>query len=216
MRKNRTAFMSMMVMILCSMTIMFCNNVSVSAKGSKERKDISAESVKDAKEVTEIIINGLSNVIDSLSQITLTDTNKTSASASAAKKPVYEVTDEEFEILCRIAEAEATDGTIEQKENVVSCVFARMESNEFPNTVKGVVFEKSQFSPISDGRYYSVKVTEDTKAAVNNILKNGKNHNYLFFCSYGCKSSYFAKKDERLAAKGEECYRDGIHRYYPD
>ena len=126
----------------------------------------------------------------------------------------YTITKEELQILYRIVEAEATDGTIEQKQNVASCIFARVESEEWPNSVKKVVFQKSQFSPISDGRYYSVKITEDTKTAVNYIVENGKQHNYIFFCSYGCKSSYFAAKDRKLAAKGKECYRDGIHRYY--
>lgn len=126
----------------------------------------------------------------------------------------YTITKEELQILYRIVEAEATDGTIEQKQNVASCIFARVESEEWPNSVKKVVFQKSQFSPISDGRYYSVKITEDTKTAVNYIVENGKQHNYIFFCSYGCKSSYFAAKDRKLAAKGQKCYRDGIHRYY--
>lgn len=126
----------------------------------------------------------------------------------------YTITTEELNILYRIVEAEATDGTYDQKKNVTSNIFARVESPDWPNTVKGVVFQKSQYSPISDGRYYSVTVTESTKEAVNYIVQNGKEHNYIYFCSYSCKSSWFAKKDAKLAEKGEECYRDGIHRYY--
>lgn len=130
--------------------------------------------------------------------------------------PVYNVTDEEYEILCRIAEAEATGGTVEQKANVVSCVFARVESDEswIPDTIKKVVFQPGQFSPIDDGRYYSVTVTDSTREAVDYVLMNGKTHDYIFFCSYGCKSRMFAGFDRKLKEKGEECYRDGIHRYY--
>lgn len=147
--------------------------------------------------------------------------SKTSASVPTEKKPVYTVTDEEYEILCRITEAE-TDGTLEQKQNVVSCIFSRMEYKGFPNTVRGVVFEKGQFSPISDKRYYSVKVSDRTKEAVNNVLQNGimftdVNGNvnteirYYYFCAYGTgkKSNFFKGMDSR-----ETAMLDGTHRYY--
>lgn len=180
------------------------------------------------KEIVTAIIKGTESIKSALASKTnkkeffLKDTE-----ASVKKeKNAYTVTDEELEILYRIVEAE-TDGTLEQKINVCSCIFSRIESTEFPDTVKKVVFQKSQFSPISDGRYYTVKVSDRTKEAVEYVLKNGitffdKDGNadiktrYLFFCSYGCKSSYFAKKDTKLANKGKECMRDGTHRYYVD
>lgn len=152
-------------------------------------------------------------------EIIVMDTCKTTGPVDepieeTAYEPYYTVTDDELEMLYRITEAEATGGTVEQKINVVSCVFARYESNEWPNTIKDVIFQKSQFSPIDDGRYYTVKITDETRDAVNYVIENGKQHNYIFFCSYGCKSNWFARKDAALAAKGEEPYRDGIHRYY--
>ena len=90
----------------------------------------------------------------------------------------------EYAILCRIVEAEVT-GTasdlasvkhcseqdiIECKANVARVIINRVLSSEFPNSVEGVVFQKRQFSPISDGRYYRVSVTDDTKAAVDYAL----------------------------------------------
>lgn len=181
------------------------------------------------KEIVSAIVKGTENIKSVL--VPKTDKKNffvkdTKASVKKEKENAYTVTDEELEILYRIVEAE-TDGTLEQKINVCSCIFSRIESTEFPDTVKKVVFQKSQFSPISDGRYYTVKVSDRTKEAVEYVLKNGitffdKDGNidtktrYLFFCSYGCKSSYFAKKDTKLANKGKECMRDGTHRYYVD
>ena len=146
-------------------------------------------------------------------------------SAAQAKKAVYTVTEKEYDILCHIVEAEATDGTPGQKQNVASNIFTRVESSEWPNSIEKVVFQKGQYSPISDGRYYSVKITESTKKAVDYILENGiiftdadgvehTDLRFNFFCSYGCKSSFMAGFDKKLAAKGKECFRDGIHRYY--
>lgn len=97
--------------------------------------------------------------------------------------PSSDFTKEEIKILQRITEAECTGQSIESKENVASAIINRILSSDFPDTIKGVVFQKSQFSPISDGRYYSIEVTEDTIKAVDNVLENGVNHEGLFFCN---------------------------------
>ena len=129
--------------------------------------------------------------------------------------PYYDVTDDEFEILCRITEAEAGEGNIEQKENVVSCIFARVESPDWPDTIEGVVFQRNptQFSPVGSRYYYAVEISDSTVEAVEYIIMNGRQHDYIYFCSYDCESTWFAGKDARLAEQGLEPYRDGIHRY---
>ena len=114
----------------------------------------------------------------------------------------------EYEILCRIVEAEATDGTAEQKENVTSCVLNRVNSHEFPNTIEAVVFEKGQFTPISDGRYYKVVITDSTRKAVNKILWRGPQHDCLFFCT-SCNSYY-----NGWFSTLKESFYDGMHHYF--
>lgn len=93
------------------------------------------------------------------------------------------LSEEDYEILCRIVEAEATDGTIENKRNVTSCILTRVNSSDWPNTVKGVVFQKDQFTPIKDGRYYTVTITESTREAVWLTLEEGLLNDCTFFCS---------------------------------
>ena len=50
----------------------------------------------------------------------------------------------------------------------------RVESDRFPDTVKEVVFQRENecgtVFPISDGRYYQVEVTDDTREAVKRVL----------------------------------------------
>ena len=82
---------------------------------------------------------------------------------------------ESIEILCRIVEAEA--GTEDEKGRILvaNVVMNRVESSRFPDTVKGVVFQKSgglyQFSPVANGRYYRVTVSEETRKAVEKVLR---------------------------------------------
>lgn len=81
---------------------------------------------------------------------------------------------EDRKILERIVEAEAGGETIHGRLLVANVVLNRVKNKEFPSTIKGVVFShrgsRYQFSPISDGRYYSVSVSKGTKKAVDQAL----------------------------------------------
>lgn len=120
----------------------------------------------------------------------------------------YRITETDLAILERIVEAEATDGTLKQKMNVASCILSRVESKEFPNTVESVVYQTGQFSPLRDGRYYTVEVTESTRLAVRTVLNEGKLHSYLYFCA-DCDSYRYG-----WFSTLKEFYFDGIHHYF--
>ncbi len=90
------------------------------------------------------------------------------------KKAKYTLSNEDYEVLLKIVEAEAGGEDITGKMLVAGVVMNRVESNKFPDTVKEVVFQRengvAQFSPISDGRYEKVTVSEETKEAVDKVL----------------------------------------------
>lgn len=91
----------------------------------------------------------------------------------------------DMEALYRIVEAEGTGECIEAKKNIACVIINRVHNKDFPDTITEVVFQKIrgyyQFSPILDKRYWSVEITESTKEAVNEILKNGVNRDALYF-----------------------------------
>lgn len=84
------------------------------------------------------------------------------------------LTDEDYEVLLRIVEAEAGGEDIEGKMLVAGVVLNRVEHEDFPDTVTEVVFQRNngvtQFSPVNGGRYYTVTVSEETKEAVERVL----------------------------------------------
>lgn len=133
----------------------------------------------------------------------------TAGTAPARAAEPQTITKEEFEILCRITEAEATDGTLKNKKNVASCVINRVMSKEFPDTITDVVFQPGQFSPIRDGRYYSVEITKSTEEAVLSILTEGSGHKCTFFCTPDCKSAV-----NGWFSTLRVCFNDGMHNYY--
>ena len=86
----------------------------------------------------------------------------------------YNLSAEDREALLRIVEAEAGSEDEDGRLLVANVVLNRVNSEAFPSTVKDVVFQKSkgvaQFSPVSSGRYYKVKISEKTEAAVERAL----------------------------------------------
>ncbi|SHO47134.1 cell wall hydrolase [Anaerocolumna xylanovorans] len=119
-----------------------------------------------------------------------TETKKTvrQEAKNTVKKTEYKVklSNGEIEVLQRIVEAEATGEDVKGKMLVANVILNRVSNKDFPDTVKDVVFQKDghtyQFSPIKDGRYYSVKVSEGTKKAIRRVL-NGEDysHGALYF-----------------------------------
>lgn len=118
---------------------------------------------------------------------------------------------DDMEILYRIVEAECTGASKEQKRNVAHVILNRIASPNFPNSVGGVVFQSLggiyQFSPVSDGRYYSVKITKETKEACD-LAVNQKDitGGCLFFNARGLNSWASRNRTYR--------FTDGIHVFF--
>lgn len=87
---------------------------------------------------------------------------------------------EQLTVLETIVEAESGGEDVYGRILVANVVLNRVLSDEFPDTVKEVVFQNNgktyQFSPVrSGGRYYTVTVSDTTKEAVARAL-NGEDY----------------------------------------
>lgn len=96
-----------------------------------------------------------------------------------------DLTEDEIEIFERIVEAEVSTNNYEGKLAVANVILNRIESDRFPNTMKEVVFARRQFSPIGDGRYYKVKVSDLTKQVVKDALAGYRmiERDVYYFCT---------------------------------
>ena len=95
-------------------------------------------------------------------------------SITLAENPTL-MSDEDYDTLLRIVEAEAGSEDIKGRVLVANVIMNRMKSDDFPNTVTEVVWDNSdgvpQFSPTYDGRINEVTVSDETKEAVKQALK---------------------------------------------
>lgn len=106
-------------------------------------------------------------------------------------RPVYyedvgvSVSEEEIEILERIVQAEAGGSGYDGMLAVANVVLNRVKSERFPNSVTDVVFAHRQFTPISDGRYYTIRVTDTARQVVEDALSGARllEEDALYFCT---------------------------------
>lgn len=84
---------------------------------------------------------------------------------------VVAYSDEDYQVLLRIVQAEAGICDDKGKILVANVIINRVKNSEFPNTIKSVVYEKSQFSPVSNGSINTVKVTRQTIDCVDRALQ---------------------------------------------
>jgi len=137
--------------------------------------------------------------------------------AYAGETPLL-ITVEDKEVLLRIVEAEATSEDIKGRMLVANVILNRVVSKKFPNSITEVVFQNNgttyQFAPIKDGRYWTVKVSDETREAVERVLAGE---------DYSQGALYFAarKLANQTAMRWFDTslkylFRHGVHEFFTD
>lgn len=82
----------------------------------------------------------------------------------------YDWDAEDSELLCKIAMAEAGNQDTEGKALVMLVVLNRVwGDNEFPNTIKDVIYQPRQFSPVLEGKFENAHPDEDCWEALRMV-----------------------------------------------
>jgi len=96
----------------------------------------------------------------------------------------FAITDDDYQVLLKIVEAEAPHEDILGKMLVANVVLNRLEQGFWGNTISEVVFARNQFEPISNGSFFSATPSDTTIEAVGRAL-NGEDESQgaLYFMS---------------------------------
>lgn len=115
--------------------------------------------------------------------------------------------DDDRYILAKIAMAEAGIEDTVGKALVIRVVLNRAKADEFPDTVRDVVFQKKQFSPVANGSFNKLEPSEDCYKALD-MVENGwdESQGALYFES---KSSSTWHRDNL-----KFLFRHGRHYFY--
>jgi N-acetylmuramoyl-L-alanine amidase len=126
------------------------------------------------------------------------------------------MSDEDYETLLAIVEAEAGGEDFEGRVMVANVIMNRVDSDHFPDSVTEVVWDQSdgavQFSPTEDGRIYTVTVSDTTKKAVKAAIEG---------TDYSRGALFFVAKDQAnqedvkwFDADLKCLFEHGVHTFY--
>lgn len=139
-----------------------------------------------------------------------------SSKASSYAQTPKMMSDEDYDTLLRIVEAEAGTEDIKGRTLIANVIMNRIKHEDFPDSVSEVVWEYvngvPQFSPVYDGRINEVTVTEETKEAVKQALEGvDYSEGALFFIQKSAAEkhnvAWFEKDLKRL-------FKYGVHEFY--
>ncbi len=117
---------------------------------------------------------------------------------------------DDSQMLMKIAMAEAEGESIEGKALVMLVVLNRVWSDDFPDTIEEVIFQKNQFSPVVEGgRYWTTVPDAGCHEALEMVMDGwDESQGALYFESTG-KSEWHRKNLKLL-------FQYGNHYFYTD
>ena len=126
------------------------------------------------------------------------------------------MSDTDYDNLLHIVEAEAGTEDIKGRVLIANVIMNRLSHEEFPDTITGVILDQRngipQFSPVYDGKFYEVTVTDETREAVKQALEGTDySEGALFFVQRSAADkknvSWFDKDLKKL-------FKYGVHEFY--
>jgi N-acetylmuramoyl-L-alanine amidase len=134
------------------------------------------------------------------------------AEAEVSGKGAYSLSAEDYRVLQRIVEAEAGGCDMTGRILVANVVLNRVQSDEFPDNVTDVVYQKSQFSPVRDGNIDRCTVTDKTVEAVDRALA-GEDYSQgaLYFMN---RSASYSRNVRWFDGKLTYLFQHGGHEFF--
>jgi N-acetylmuramoyl-L-alanine amidase len=126
-------------------------------------------------------LKGLNPQVKNIDLIYVGQDIKTSAGGSKVVSP--SITEQEKDLLARLVRAEAQGEPYAGQVAVAVVVLNRVDSGYFPNTITGVINQKGQFTPVSNGEINKA-ADSSSKRAVAEALRTdrskGKGSMYFY------------------------------------
>lgn len=108
----------------------------------------------------------------------------------------------DIDLLASLVQAEAEGESFQGKVAVAAVVLNRVESNLFPNSIRGVIYQRGQFSPVSDGSI-NVRANSESYNAVYAAMKGqDPTRGALFFYNPGVNHNHWSNSRTVTAVIG--------------
>ena len=199
-RQNKLDKSFLKSIIISFIIVFILLTFSLNLKGTSENNKIEDETYTTVYESTTQIkeTNDHNTVVSSANVLT----------TEVTKQIEEKWNKEEKYLLAKIAMAEAEGESLETKIRVILTILNRVNSNEFPNTIKGVIFEVNsngvyQFTCISDGRWNRVEPNDECYKAVEIVseMEYDSSNGALFF--EACKGESWHSRNLKLVCSSD-------------
>ena len=120
-----------------------------------------ADEVDETERIVRAVVSEEADAMPTTEPITTTRQEQEMVKKEQSKIGSMDWDSDDAYRLAKIAMAEAESEDTEGKALVMLVVLNRVWDDEFPDTIEEVIFQKGQFSPISNGRYDEVEPDED-------------------------------------------------------
>lgn len=113
---------------------------------------------------------------------------------------MYGFSEEEFELFQRVVFAEAGNQGFKGKQLVADVILNRLASEQFPDTLEGVLLQENQFACVTTGAIYCYALDEESKQAIiTELMLERQNEEILFF------------RTEKFSEYGTPAFQYGDH-----
>ena len=116
---------------------------------------------------------------------------------------IFNVSEEDIELLALVTMAEAEAECEEGKRLVIDTILNRVDSERFDNTISEVIYAPNQFTSMHNGRIEKCYVSDDIYQLVIEELQNRTNYEVLYFTAdyygtygtpmFSIENHYFSK-----------------------
>lgn len=126
--------------------------------------------------------------------------------AQAASPSRGDFSRSDLELLAHLVHAEASGEPYLGKVAVAAVVFNRVDSPLFPNTIRGVIYQRYQFEPVLNGRIYDGYEALDMRATIEALTGSDPTKGALFFYNPGKVSQSWMAARQVLAVIGQHVF----------
>jgi N-acetylmuramoyl-L-alanine amidase len=128
---------------------------------------------------------------------------------STLKEKKISISENELDLLARIVRAEAQAEPFEGKVAVAAVVLNRVESSQFPNTIREVIYQSRQFQPVANGQINkpadkeSIRAVHAALSDMRNIAKES-----LFFYNPDIATSRWLDSRSTVVVIGQHVFKN--------
>jgi N-acetylmuramoyl-L-alanine amidase len=185
--------------------------------GLSHKNGITLDSLRQANNKwDDLILVGQNLIIPDKNTVNarVTTPEKTTTQVTASKKQVAKTVENnssisasERDLLARLVRAEAEGEPYAGKVAVATVVLNRVDSSQFPDTVSGVIYQKGQFSPVSNGSINRPATSQDYKSVDEALAFRGQGNGSLFFYNPKTATSRWLDSRPTVAVIGNHVFK---------